>query len=338
MAGPAEAARLPRVGTRRQFMDVLEGWISRAGEGGADPRAGRPAGLKSYVLESDGPLRRNAALKRINWSMADTGVAGLKIASVTLDGGARRQFFADVSDRRFITVHTNGRERDVGPAIDALTDGYDGMFDRMWVCHGMLEHIAKKGGGLAGFDMRHAGGLPAGAGPRRGAPAPGGQRIGAGGPMAGPLLDLVKSDGRLWDALALRSIRVARGAAGGRGCAHVDISGTGRFAARRGASAQGRLDIVGESKEMYSRAMAGVEKCRLGAVRRRGRAVVTGKALNFALPKRTADAGPLAGALSGPRGPFRLGGFKSVVEPGYYRVLAVDLHTGIPSHSRLHAA
>ena len=248
-------------------MECLEGWLRPA-------PGGRAAGLVSYVLESDSPIRRHDRLHRVEWDVADTGLDRVKIMSVKLDGGGPvHQFFLDVSDKRLPTLHANAGAGDVGRVVGALVDEMHGAFDNMWLHRRMLERIVgDAGGGQAGPGARRAGGAGA----------------------------------------------------------QVDITSAGCFASGEGGSARGHLDVVDASRGIYSRAVSGVEACLLGPDAGYGSAIAGAQVLSFALPGTMDDAGRLVDTMFDCARPFRMGGIKSVVEPGYYRVLAVDLHSGGP--------
>ena len=328
--------RLPKVDTRQEFMHVLEDWMTHPKDTGSadgeDPHAGRPTELKAYVLESNFPLRRRATMERVGWSMTDTGVSDLKIMNVRLAGGEPRQFFVDVGNRRFITIHTNDKAGDVEKVIGALTDEPHGSFDNMWMHHGMLEHIAKKvGSGFVGFSMKYTDGLLGRAEAGHNASALEDLHINVSGSKASRLRDMMRGDRDFRDTVAYRKIRVLRGPQGGESdYVHDDIASTGYFAVKQGKSVQNHLSVVDESKGIYSRAVAGVEDCRLGIGAAGDKAVVKGRALNFALSRRITDIDQFVSMLFNYAKPFKLVGIKSAIEPGYYRVLAVDMHTGDP--------
>lgn len=284
------------------------------------------------MLESNAPLRRQAKTERVSWRMVDTGVDDLKIMNVTLDGNAPTQFFVDVSNRRFITIHTNGRAKDVGKVVDALADESYGMFDNMWMYHGMLDYITKKvGNGFVGFAMKYADDLPARAESGHDASALEDLHINISGSKAKHLRDMMKKDDGSRDILAYKRVRILYGLQNAESdYVHDDVASTGQFAVKRGKSVKNHLSVVEESKEIYARAVKGVEDCRLGTDNTGGRVAAGGKALNFALPERISGIDQLVCTLFNSAKPFRLGGIKSQVQPGCYRVLAVDLHTGDP--------
>ena len=328
-AAPPASGSLPKVQTGREFVECLEEWLRPAADGGP----GRPAGLKSCVIESYSPIRQRGRLHRVKWDLVGTGLDHVKIMNVALDGGAVRQFFLDVADKRLPTLHTNARAEDVGRVVDALADEAHGTFDNMWMHHRMLERIAGSvGGGLTGFKARYVGNAPARAGDGS-APSGGGDtHVSIHGPEAERLKRLLRGDGDFRDMATYRSVSILRGRPGSEsGHAQVDILNTGYFAARGGGSARDHLDIVDGSRNIYSRAVSGVEACQLGTdARCEDPGIAGGQVLNFVLPSTIADAERFVDMLFNCAKPFRLGGIKSVVEPGYYKVLAVDLHTGGP--------
>lgn len=328
--------RLPKVNTRREFMRVLEGWMIPSGDdaldSGEDASAGRPTDLKAYVLESNAPLRRRAKTERVRWSMVDTGVPDLKIMNVVLGADTPVRFFVDVSDKRFITIHTNNRAEDMEKVVSALVDESYGMFDNMWMYHGMLDHIAKKvGSAFVGFSMKYTDKLLARAETNHDASVLEDLHINISGRKANRLRDIVRNDRDFQDIMAYRKVRIMRGPQGDEtDYVHDDIASTGYFAVKHGKSVQNHLSIVEESKEIYSRAVTGVEECRLGIDKAGGMAIAKGQALNFTLSKRITDIDRFIDVVFNTAKPFRLSGIKSVIKPGYYRVLAVDLHTGDP--------
>ena len=328
--------RLPKVSTRREFIRVLEGWMAPSGDdapgGGEDAAAGRPTDLKAYVLESNAPLRRRAKTERARWSMSDTGIPDLKIMNVTLGADAPVQFFVDVGDKRFITIHTNNRAEDMEKVVGALVDESYGTFDNMWMYHGMLDHIAKKvGSAFVGFSIKYTDRLLARAEAKHDASVLEDLYINISGRKATRLRNLVKNDRDFQDIMAYKKVRIMRGPRGDeKGYVHDDIASTGYFAVKHGKSVQNHLSIVEESKEIYSRAVRGVEDCRLGIDKSGGMAIVKGQALNFTLSKRITDIEQFIDVVFNTAKPFRMSGIKSVIQPGYYRVLAVDLHTGDP--------
>lgn len=329
--------RLPRVETRQEFMRCLEGWIDPSREdvadgGRSDRRRGRPRMLKSYVLESIAPLRQDAKLGRARWHLASTGVPDIKIMELQIGGGPARRFFLDTGDRRFPTIHTNARLEVMDSVVDALTNEAHAAFDTMWIHYGMLESIAEAvGGALVGFTMSYTDGFVASAERGHGRPDLESLKITISGSKARQLDALMKRDSGFRDIVVYRKVRVRRGPLGDEsGYAEDDIASTGYFAVRHGASVQDHLHIVQESKDMYSRTVSELESHGLGIDDVGGRSAVVGHALNFALPDRIADIDRLVDVIFSAAQPFWLAGIRSTVKPGYYRVLAVDMHTGDP--------
>lgn len=269
---------------------------------------------------------------RVRWRLDSTGVPDIKIMHLQIDGGASQQFFLDTADRRFPTIHTNARSEVMDSVVDALTNKARGAFDTMWIHCGMLGSMAEAvGGALVGFTMSYTDGYVASAEREHGRPDLESLNMSISGSKARQLGALMKRDSGFRDITAYRKVRVRRGHPGGEsGYAEDDIEGTGYFAVRRGTSVQDHLGIVQGIRDMYSRVVSELDGHGLGIDDAGGRPVVTGSALNFALPDRIADIDRLVDVILDPARPFRLAGIRSTVKPGYYRVLAVDMHTGDP--------
>ena len=322
------AAGLSRVRARREFTRILEGRLRAPGGGRRGGDARRTANLKSYVLDSTGRLRRRAKTDLASWRMYDTEIPGLSILNVSLGGGAPVRFFTDIGDGRLVTLHTNDRARDAQRAVAALVDGSRGMLDNVWLHRGMLEHVAERAGRTRPeLPDRAADGPAAKSEGSKGAPARKDMRAGSDRPGRH-----AKGGRGLGSGRASGSVRILRGQHGREsGYAHVDVTGAGCFAARRGGSVRDHLEIVEEFKEAYTRAVSRVDDCRLGAEDiGGGAAILRGQALNFSLPGQIADVEGFIDRVFAPAKPFQLLGIKSAIGPGYYRVLAVDLRIGDP--------
>lgn len=324
-------ASLPKVQTKKQLVDYLEDQITApAGGDGEISGHGRPRGLKSYVIEANGGLASGGGANGTAWEIDGTGVDEIKIFRVRRNGGGAAEFFADVSDKRFLMLHTNSESRDTKAAIDGITELRHPSFDRMWLPHALLDAIGKDGDNtFQGFGVRFtsgfAGGDAAHARPLEDL------RLTLSGSLARNIEFYLKGNANLKDAMAYRKVRVMRGRGpDARDYVHDDIYGDGHFAIKRGKSVQDHIDLVRTSKDRYARAVEGIEKCRLGARRAGGKWRISGEPLNFEFHKKIPDVGRFVHALFDSTRPFRLWGLESEVEEGYYSVAAADLHTGNP--------
>ena len=319
---------LPAVRTRKEFMDHLESMIITPIDGDGSAGQGRLWELEAYVIETDGHMAAEYRSDTLSWDMSDTGVKDIKILRASL-GGNRHEFFADMSDRRFMVLHTNSRAGEAKRAVDAIIRARPRELDRMWMSHAVLDAVARKeGNALRGFGSDYRG---CAAGGRTGGREKG-LRVGASGCLAPRLEYLARSDSQLKNAIAYRTVRVMRGGEGGGDSDHVqdDIHSEGHFAIKEGRSVQDHLSLVDMSKELYSRAVSRIEECRLGAAKSGGRVRARGDPLNIEFSEKVSDVPQLVRGMFNSARPFRLWGLDEEIEDGYYSVAGVDLHTGDP--------
>ena len=80
-------ASLPKVQTKKQLRDYLEGQITApAGGDGEISGNGRPRELKSYVIEANGGLASSGGANGTAWEIDGTGVDEIKILRVRRNG------------------------------------------------------------------------------------------------------------------------------------------------------------------------------------------------------------------------------------------------------------
>ena len=318
---------LPVVQTRKEFMDHLESLIITPKDDDESAGPGRLRELKAYVIETDTAMAPQCRSDRLAWDMSDTGVKDLKIFRVCL-GENWHEFFADVSDRRFMILHTNSRADEAKKVMDAIIDVRPPALDRMWMSHEVLDAVARKEGNVfCGFGSDYKGQAKGGGtGGRKK-----GLRVDASGDLAPHLEDLVRSDKRFKNAIAYRTVKVMRGE-DGNDFGHVqdNVYSEGYFAIKEGKSVQDHLSLVDTSKEMYSRAVDRIEECRLGVTESGGKMLAGGSPLNFEFSEKIPDVLQLIRSMFNSAQPFRLWGLDSEIEKGYYSVAGVDLHTGDP--------
>ena len=324
------ANRLPRVQSKKEFHECLEGWISPPRRKGGERSGGRRGGLRSYVLEASGGRKKEGSAGGMRWSVADTGVDKLKILRVECGGGVHEAFM-DTSDGRFCVLHTNERSETATRVVDMLTGGWSHPLDRVWMHHGMLEAIAKRAGNfLRGFGAKYSGELSRRGKEGRGsAPEIESLSMAIDGPVARGVDRAVRNAECLGNVVAYNRLRIMRGQAGNPDEHAIDdVTSSGRFAMKRGRSVLDHLDLVGVSKDVYSNVVGGIEECRLGTRQVGGKHVARGRALDFAFRKPIPDLQLFMRRVFSTTRPFRLWGLESRLEDGYFNVAGVDLHTG----------
>ncbi len=138
---------LPKVETRKQFMDTLSEMItppkSEEREGGE--MRGRPTELKSYLLESNSPLSRDFQFDEISANISDTGVESIKVLTLNRKDSVV-QFYLDLSDERFLLLHTNHHSDDTHYLVRRLIQSDKNEFDSAWLSTNMLKDIAGRTG------------------------------------------------------------------------------------------------------------------------------------------------------------------------------------------------
>lgn len=320
--------RLPRVKSKLEFHECLEDWLSPPKRKGDGHQQRRPKYLKSYVLETNGGLKKEGSGKGLKWRAEDTGVNKLKILRVE-DGDGVHEWFMDTTDGRFYMLHTNEGQGTAAKIVDALTGGRPHAFDRIWMHHAMLEAISKKPGNtLGGFGAEYSGELDRKAGGGGGRHPIEDLRITVNGSMTHRVERIMQNDDRLQNAIAYNRLRITRGEDGSPDYASDDVTGAGYFAMKRGKSIADHLDLVDISRDVYSEAVTGIEKCRLGTRQAKGTHVIKGKTIDITFKRPMPDLDMFLKKAFNTTKPFRIFGLKTRLEDGYFKVLGTDMHTG----------
>ena len=158
---PAPDSSLPKVKSRKEFMDYLGGEINAPKDDDYEsPGQGRLRELKAYVVEANSAMPPSGTSESARWAMRDAGIDKMKILR-TVVGGTTCEFYADVSDKRFYILHTTARSEDAARAVAAITDMERLPLDRMWLSDSLLKALAKSAGDGAfrGFGVKYASGF-----------------------------------------------------------------------------------------------------------------------------------------------------------------------------------
>lgn len=322
--------RLPKIQSRKEFMDHLAKEISAPkSEGGGEPQGqGRLRELKAYVIEANSGIPKSAKSAGAKWEMVDTGLDKMKIMRTDVMG-TKCEFYADVSDKRFHTLHTTAKSGDAARAVAAITS-MDGLpLDRMWLSDSLLKALANRAGGDAfrGFGVKYASGFPGN-----------GQAgsledlsLSVNGSLASEIEEHIRKNPHLKKSMAYGKIRLKQGEeADPYSYVHDEIDKEGHFAVKRGKSVQDHLYLVNEARALYETAINEIEECRLGSSQEGGRWTITGNPLYFEFDEPMQDLRRFITRLFDSTKPFRLWGLESEVEDGYYNVAGIDFHTGDP--------
>ena len=317
--------RLARVSTNKEFLDELESMIVPPKNYDDEPsEKGRLRELKTFMLESDDGFPRQAELERMSYEVTDTGLDAIKIMTVK-EGDRRHQFYLDVSDKRFFKLHTNHKSETVDRIIKTLTDDRNHTLDNTWLYHDMLKRLAcKPGNDFRGFGISYSNTLVKEDDLEN-------LTLNIRGSMASEVEDLIRGHDRLKKAGAYDKVSISRG--GGADpyeCVQDDVHNYGYFAVKHGKSVQDHLHIVDYCQEEYSKTVLGVENERIGVREVDGERFLDGNSFYFEFPNRIADLDAFIDRVFDSTRPFQLWGLKQQIRDGYYKILAVDLHTGNP--------
>lgn len=319
---------LPKVQTRKEFMNYLGNEISSPRYDDESSAQGRVRELKAYVIEANGGIPQSGGSPYARWEMIDTGIDKMKIMRTRI-GDTTCEFYADVSDKRFHTLHTTAESDDARRAVAAITD-MDGLpLDRMWLSDSLLKALARKSGNSAfrGFAVRYASDFLEENRPRNLEDLD----LHINGSMAEEICGHMEQNPHLAGKIAYGKIRLMHGdEKNSDDYVHDDIDKEGCFAVKRGKSIHDHLYLVDSAKELYAKTIEGIEECRLGSSCHNGDMVIGGEPLHFNFKEPLQDTHRFIRRLFDSTRPFRLWGLESEVDDDYYTVAGLDLHTWDP--------
>jgi len=314
---------LPKVGSRKEFMDTLYDMNHppKSRKPGQDSR-GRFTELKTYIMERNGPFGPGQGT-RASWDMENTGVDDIKILTMEPGrGNDRLQFYMDKTDKRYLLFHTDELAEDANAAIEALVEYGTHRLDHTWFYSNLMEKWAKGlNSKFSGYVINHGGLL------REKNDT---LKMEVSGTKASWLyrsLEQIRDNDGIMSHEAIEVSRGSKKALDG----HVEerISNTGYFSIKRGRSIQDHLHIVGDCKDEYADMVANVEKCRMGMTLQGGSRTYGGHPIEIMYP-RVERLEQFVDTMFRATYPFRLWGIKIKRENDYYSVPAVDLHEGSP--------
>lgn len=321
--------KLPKVNTRKEFMDYLENIIYPPKYDDDYPTKGRLRELKTYILESNEgfPAIHSSDL---SCEITDTGLNNMKILRATPTNGGSYEFFLDTTDDRFFVLHTNDKSEDSNRIIETLTKDHHHSFDHTWFYSNMLERLAKKSGNtFKGFGVSYSDKF------LRSSEDEDADiedlNLSISGSLAEELQQLIEKEPNIDRTMAYNKIRILRGSKGSLfNSVQDDIHNTGYFAVKRGKSVQDHLQLVDISKNEYSETIQDVENHRIGVRQVEDRTLVEGKSFDFEFPNKIENINLFIERMFNSAMPFKLWGIKSKIYSDYFKVMAVDLHTGSP--------
>lgn len=291
---------------------------------------GRLRELKTYILESNESFPAQVNTGGISCEVVDTGLENMKILRARPKSGSTHEFFLDVSDNRFFVLHTNDKLEDAYRVIETLTKDYHHTFDNTWFYSNMLKRLADKSGNFfKGFGVSYSDKF------LRSAEDEDSDiedlNLSISGSLAEEMQQLIEACSNIKRTIAYNKVRILRGSKHSLvNSVQDDIYNTGYFAVKRGKSVQDHLQLVDICKDEYSETIDDVENLRIGVKEVKGRTLVEGKSFDFVFPNKIENLSLFIEKMFNSAMPFKLWGLKSKIHDDYFKIMAVDLHTGNP--------
>jgi len=317
----AQQDRLARVRNRREFMDRLYHMNDppKRRKTGEKTR-GRLTELKTYILECNEVFRAGRG-DRFSWEVEDTGVDTIKILNVKRNGTAPTlQFYMDMTDRRFLLLHTDELAEKANDAVEGLVGEYQHRFDHTWFHSDLLKKWARGlDGGFSGYAINYGGVLHG---------KDDTLKMEVSGTNAKKLYDALPDLRDTDRLLSHEAIEMRKGPKKPIG-AFVEerIANMGYFSIKHGKSIANHLDIVSDCKNEYKEMITNVEKCRMRTSSQNGYDVFEGRPLAITYPTVN-NLARFVDTMFNAKKPFKLWGIKLLRKEGQYSVPAVDLHEG----------
>jgi hypothetical protein len=303
---------LPKVSTRKEFMDALDTMIAPPKMDVTDSgeTRGHPTLLKSYLLETNAPLLQSYLFDHTLGIIEDTGLDAIKILTMQTQPDSQKsyeaQFYLDVSDNRFLVLHTNYRAEETHPFVEKFVTSGKYEFDNAWLSTNSMKRLAESSGNKGyGFQVDYEDYFDRKEDADDITPQDD-FRLDTTGAISNKALSLLKLD-----PLVRR-----------------EITYDGRFSVIKGKSVDDHIVLVDSMKSDYVRQVKEVESRSIhGNTKSR---IIEGAAFDFEFERDVIDWNRYLGIMFNAKSPFRLWGIKSKVSEKAFRVLAVDMHTGHP--------
>ena len=229
----------------------------------------------------------------------------------------------------FFILHTSDKSKYTNKIIKALTKSFDHTFDHTWFYSDMLKRLVEKSGNaFKGFGTSFSNKFLRSV---NGYDEIEDLNLNISGSLAGYMQDLVSNDQKIKRAITYDKVQILRGSKNSLSdSVQDDVHNTGYFAVKRGKSVQDHLQLVDICKDEYSETINNVENFRIGIKEVKGRTLVEGKSFDFLFPNKIENLDLFIQKIFNSTMPFKLWGLKSKISDGYFKILAIDLHTGNP--------
>lgn len=325
-------APLPKVGSRKEFMDELDSMIAppKPEVTDTDETRGRPTLLKSYLIETNTPLATGYLFDHTTAEVESTGLDTIKILTMRTQLDSPRstaaQFYMDVSNERFLVLYTNYRAEETHAFVEKLVDSKNYEFDNAWLSTDTLKKLAGKAGNKHyGFQVDYKDIFSQSDNSDEITPQED-FRLETTGIISNKALKLLQQDPLVKRTMGYERITVGRGTKG-RGVLE-EMTYNGRFSVVKGKSVDDHVILVDTLKAEYIRQVKEIESRQIyGNAEKK---TVEGTSFDLEFERKVEDWNHYLEVIFNAKAPFRLWGIRSSISDKVFRVLAVDMHTGHP--------
>lgn len=324
--------QLPKVQTRKEFMDVLHDRINPPKIPTEDgSTTGRPTELKTHLVENNSELLQKFYTEDLQVNIDQTGLDHIKILTLTdiKKTDSKFQFYLDKNDERFLILHTFDRSKESNPIIDRLLNSEQIEFDNAWLSSNLLKDISSRPGNKEhGFNIDHIDYFQSDEIGNDDEPLKPDMfsQMNISGKQSETILKLLKRDQEIEQMIAYNKIIIGRGT---RSRGVIDeLKHSGRFRVVKGKSIDEHISLVDMVKNDYMKEIEKIEELRIcGNSTTKS---IEGTPFEFVFDRKVEDWDFFLTRVFNTKKPFRVAGIKTKIGEKYYRVLGVDMHTGHP--------
>lgn len=283
--------------------------------------------LKSYLIESDRKTFKESLLDSDKYIVrqnktSETGFLDIEVKGGTSDKPSH--FYLDKTDERFWTIHTLAKSTISDDFVQKLVFPRFTKLDFPWLSNNFLRDIGEspentfRSFSLKFEDEFHEISDDQGVE---------GMSMRLWGETAKHVLGTLSQDEDLGSSTSLSNVGIRREFEEGRVLLE-DIKHTAKFTAR-GDAVDGHFYQVNDVKSKYKNILLNLEEeysISRGSTKSGG--TISGSPVTIYFDRRITDLEEFFDIFLSSSAPFRLWGVRNKIEDDYYRVSAVDLHTG----------
>lgn len=288
--------------------------------------------LKTYILESNIskfniPINtlQESYQNKLDISIEKTEDKTLNILSIAKKK-KKVEFYADTFNPRFWILHTVGNSQTTDSIVKTLVNSIMSRLDHPWLDKRFLEGVRSKNADYTkGIGIQY----------KYGKIFPDGEdnmttfTMRAWGSLSEDILRELEKNEKLQHTIAVTSVGIKKiFGDNAHGTIIEDINYKGKFSAK-GTLIQAHLDLVEEIKDTYANKLKAIEDEYLFFYEKKEHRVgVSGSPLLISFKRAIDDLGRFLDVVVSSKIPFRLTGFKRMLEKDLFLVAGIDLHNG----------